>query len=867
MGSARARDCAAGLFSLMPYAGDGGAGAQGMVKIITVHGTNAGAQSDSGDQWWQTGSAFQRRMQELIAEKLDFEPFHWSGANSEVERRKAGAALDKKLRQEAEPAIVLGHSHGGSVAIHALYHAHVRRPWRALLRREKGADPFPNLRFLGTIGTPMIRFQQTWFWPNRFNLAGQMLLFYAVTLAMLVFLGETGGPLAGYPYDDKTLANWLREVLPAGVKGLWVFLSNNVLTENMALALLLLLAVSAFSWRTARRAKLFVRNELAGAAGGRVAAFNHRLDEAVAGLKASLQTATNLANRRAIVRLLLVPIALGLLAFSSVLKLADDADSSFYSYVRLHEDDISVSAEGEPLLVGRAWPSALGIEARLAHTRRDLRGLEPLASRFTTRKAYLAEDYVVMDVGVAAQMATPEALADYVENLTDTAPATLVVRVYEALRGPGELVYPTTRAFYLTDQARDALAVEIRSWRREDFSGPARSIPLYWTRGDEESDDFRASLEWFRIPRSNVPPPAPTRQFEAVVLRRTDANEKPTLVDAAEDYLTDQHQDEYFRSSVAWSEIEIDLNRYYAISEDPERDSRSPAQPEARLPPRLVHPALLGGDALFFQSPEFAAVQWSCARSAAAETLNGLIKIDALPYEFDFGSPSSWCAQLVGADLNVVDMLTLLMGGAQGLVDGGVESFGDWLRSTFGCQQLECGLWEPRTSPPFQTLLLLPVSLSLAWLFSSILGWLIAPRLSRAFDRLWKNQIFGNDGRGEFAVAVAPGLDFQQTEIGTLPAAVEDEISRYTEQSSVAALHKLRAAISSAAVRGRSPLLADFAETLTWKELIHTSYFDVEAFRVHLAQALSEKAGLTLAANPPPPRDEDRAYSSAAMGA
>jgi hypothetical protein len=861
----------------MRYAGDGGAGAQGMVKIITVHGTNAGAQSDSGDQWWQTGSAFQRRMQELIAEKLDFEPFHWSGANSEVERRKAGAALDKKLRQEAEPAIVLGHSHGGSVAIHALYHAHVRRPWRALLRREKGADPFPNLRFLGTIGTPMIRFQQTWFWPNRFNLAGQMLLFYAVTLTIVtisialnyysfseasyaaLIVSPVYAPLLGSPFDGASIAGLVSNRSPLWARPTVDAIFGAVPTWTGLIAFILFLMIAAFNWRSARRAKIFARNGIAGAAGGRVAAFNHRLDEAVAGLKASLLTATNLANRRKIVRLLLVPMALSLLVLSTVQEFADYADSTFGSYVELNENDISVSEYGEPLLRGRVLPSASGIGARISQTREELTDLKLLATSIATRKAYLKEDYVVMDVGVAVQMATPDALADYVENLTDTAPATWVTP--EPARLGSDQVPLLIGAFYMTDQARDALAAKIRSWRREDFAGPARSISVHWMKEDD------GPLEDFRLPRSDAPPSALTRRFQAVVWQGVDSDGNRTFVQAAEDYLYDHSPNNYLLTYFTASQIRSYLSDYYRISKDPKRVSRSPAKPEARLSPRFVHPALSGGDPLLFLSNSFAAIQWSCTRSAAADRLNDLIKIDALPYEFDFGSASRWCAQIVGADLNVVDMLTLLIGWAQGLVYGGVSSFGDWLEKAFNCSEDECGLDDLRTSGPFQTLLLLPVSLSLAWLFASILGWLIAPRLSRAFDRLWKNQVFGNDGRGEFAVAVAPGLDFQQTEIGTLPAAVEDDISSYTEQSSVAALHKLRAAISSAAVRGRSPLLADFAETLTWKELIHTSYFDVEAFRVHLAQALSEKAGLTLAANPPPPRDEDRAYSSAAMGA
>ena len=37
-----------------------------MATIITVHGTNAGDESDTGDQWWQQGSEFQGKLSEYV---------------------------------------------------------------------------------------------------------------------------------------------------------------------------------------------------------------------------------------------------------------------------------------------------------------------------------------------------------------------------------------------------------------------------------------------------------------------------------------------------------------------------------------------------------------------------------------------------------------------------------------------------------------------------------------------------------------------------------------------------------------------------------------------------------------------------------
>ena len=120
-----------------------------MVKVITIHGTNAGAESDHGDEWWQKGSPFQTKLAERIDDRLEFEPFHWSGDNSETERREAGAALAKKLRKEDDPVIVIGHSHGGSVALHALFLLFLKNPKKAM----------EIFRSLVTVGTPMIRYR------------------------------------------------------------------------------------------------------------------------------------------------------------------------------------------------------------------------------------------------------------------------------------------------------------------------------------------------------------------------------------------------------------------------------------------------------------------------------------------------------------------------------------------------------------------------------------------------------------------------------------------------------------------------------------------------------------------------------------
>jgi len=81
-------------------------------------------------RWFEPGSAFRRRLDkhlEAVGAAARYDEFEWSGHNSVFERDTAAVALAEKLRKQAEhfqdhKRLVIAHSHGGNVAMRALYH-------------------------------------------------------------------------------------------------------------------------------------------------------------------------------------------------------------------------------------------------------------------------------------------------------------------------------------------------------------------------------------------------------------------------------------------------------------------------------------------------------------------------------------------------------------------------------------------------------------------------------------------------------------------------------------------------------------------------------------------------------------------------
>ena len=169
-----------------------------MATIVTVHGTFANSDSDTGEKWWQHDSPFETHLKELLEAdegELKFEPFHWSGLNSETSRRSAGHHLFTKMKAldaDGEPYSVIGHSHGGSVIA------------TSLMESAKHKNPLSNLKQWLTIGTPFITTKKERLLFSRLGLWGKSAYVALLTTALMWLLTTDFDKLTAKALSDKT---------------------------------------------------------------------------------------------------------------------------------------------------------------------------------------------------------------------------------------------------------------------------------------------------------------------------------------------------------------------------------------------------------------------------------------------------------------------------------------------------------------------------------------------------------------------------------------------------------------------------------------------------------------------------------------
>ncbi len=799
-----------------------------MVRVYTVHGTNAGAPEDRGDQWWQRGSFFQDRLQAYIAERLDFHPFHWSGANSEMARRDAGGDLLKEIRGEAEPPIVIGHSHGGSVAIHALYLAAARKA-----RKGAGDSAAGAMRALLTVGTPMIRYSAAKNPVFRFNIIGQLFLIYALLIAALV----SGAIIFGDVVDELTLNELI------GTSVLTPFLGGDaadfpvvakVLTPAVLFASILPIVILYFyARRSSRRNMAFRSNRLAEEFGEAYAPLNHSHDEAIAALRSSAGLKLTIADRNTVRQAIFAPLSLLLAAVLAVSTISEvintEAARALFNAERAMADRRAHDAGQAEDHDHENEPQALAIRdaaSQIAYLSGDRRGkVEEMDRRrlgLTRQTVYLREDYVVFDLATALRKPTKKALLAYIETLPASAPGGVVNF------GDGNC---QRYALYLTPSGR------------ADLLERARALP-------DDGPLARARSARKQSPSRRLVQPRDTygRTLDRLGASREDRIERCRRLGAA-----------YEGSEAPAAEL-LTPEALLAIADGALLTSRPPVgwgaeelledlvlETEAE---QALYPELDSGEAIVFERSSFNDAQFACLFARARKPVEAFLFWTDGPSD-RLVSLEGFCSQLEGADLTIYDVATPGLSEGENILRNVGDRAGEVVSDLLGRRADDPDRESYLDDDTIQTGVLSPLYfvasvLIIARILASLASVVFAPMLSAIFNRLIKQRIFGNDGYGENVEQVAPGLDFSAKTIGTLPERVEAELAEHVQQFAPETIKRVREIISLDALKADDSLpLTELAESLTWKELIHTSYFDVDGFARHVAWTLVDLAGLT----------------------
>ena len=107
-----------------------------------------------------------------------------------------------------------------------------------------------------------------------------------------------------------------------------------------------------------------------------------------------------------------------------------------------------------------------------------------------------------------------------------------------------------------------------------------------------------------------------------------------------------------------------------------------------------------------------------------------------------------------------------------------------------------------------------------------------------------KRSTFGNDTEGEVVVGADYAPSWLDPVTCLLPAEVSDAITDHSNAMAAQSLTKFRNAISTLAFsEGEADKGGLISNYLSWKELVHTCYFDVFSFRKIVALAISQAEG------------------------
>jgi hypothetical protein len=120
--------------------------------------------------------------------------------------------------------------------------------------------------------------------------------------------------------------------------------------------------------------------------------------------------------------------------------------------------------------------------------------------------------------------------------------------------------------------------------------------------------------------------------------------------------------------------------------------------------------------------------------------------------------------------------------------------------------------------------------------------------VSRALNYLTLSEVrrstFGNDTEGEIVVGADYGPSWLEPVTCMLPTEVSDQISAHSNAMAAQSIAKFRNAISTLAfAEGEDSKSGLIEKYLSWKELVHTSYFDAHEFRKIIVQAIAQAGG------------------------
>jgi hypothetical protein len=120
--------------------------------------------------------------------------------------------------------------------------------------------------------------------------------------------------------------------------------------------------------------------------------------------------------------------------------------------------------------------------------------------------------------------------------------------------------------------------------------------------------------------------------------------------------------------------------------------------------------------------------------------------------------------------------------------------------------------------------------------------------ISRALNYLTMSEVkrssFGNDTEGEVVLGADYGPSWLDPVTCILPMDVCNGISDHSNTVTADSLAKFRSAISSLAFpESQDNITGQITNYLSWKELVHTCYFDLKDFRAIVAQSISRADG------------------------